>query len=476
MADRAKSYKKLISNTVIFAIGSFGSKILVLLLVPLYTAALSPDQFGKADLIAQTANLLIPLFTFTVAEAALRFGLDAKEKSERARVYSTCLGIIVCGMLAMAALTPLISQIGFIKGYGVILFAYILASGLRQLNMTFIRSMERIKLFAADGIICTLSTLLLDILFLVGFKWGIEGYLLATVISDVVSSVFLFITGKLWQYIKFAKPNKALVKDMLKYCVPLIPTTVLWVVTSVSDRFIINMFHGDFATGINSIAYKLPALLTTVFTMFSQAWNISAITENSSSEREGFYTQVFDLNQSFMYIISAGMMLLNKPILYFWVDPEYFEAYKYSPILTLATVFTCFSVFLGSVYLAEKKTKHSFYTSLAAGLINIALNFALIPKFGIYGAAIATFIAYFAVFLYRLYDTTKYIGFKFSLRKILTNTALLSGMVVVNALPAPAWLVYSALALIFLEVLALNSREVLKIAAFVLPRFKKGHN
>ena len=473
MADKTKSYKKLITNTITFAIGSFGSKILVLLLVPLYTAALSPEQFGTADLIAQTANLLIPLFTFTIAEAALRFGLDAKIREDRAKVYSNCLSVLLCGVLLMVAVLPLISQLSFVKGYGIILFVYILASSFRQLNMTFVRSMEKVKLFAIDGIICTLTMLLLNVLFLVGLKWGIQGYLLATVLSDVISSLFLFVAAKLWRYIKFVKPNIKFIKEMLKYCVPLIPTTILWVITSVSDRFIITMFHGEAANGINAIAYKLPTLLTTVFTMFSQAWNISAITENSSSEREGFYTNVFDLNQSFMYIISAGVMLLNKPILYIWVDPKYFEAYKYSPVLTLATVFTCFSVFLGSVYMAEKKTKRSFYTSLAAGLINIVLNFALIPSFGIYGAAIATFVAYFVVFFYRLFDTTKYIQFGFSKAKILINTTFLCGMVLINALDVSAWLQYTALFVLFLGVVALNLREVLKIAGFVLQRFKK---
>ena len=73
-----QSYLKLFSNTIVFAIGSFGSKLLVILLVPLYTAALSPDEFGTVDLIAQTANILIPIFSLSAADAALRFGLDTK--------------------------------------------------------------------------------------------------------------------------------------------------------------------------------------------------------------------------------------------------------------------------------------------------------------------------------------------------------------------------------------------------------------
>ena len=204
--------------------------------------------------------------------------------------------------------------------------------------------------------------------------------------------------------------------------------------------------------------------------MFSQAWNMSAISENNSSERESFYTRVFSLNQSFMYTLSAGILMLIKPITRVWVDAAYFESYKYSPVLTIATVFTCFNVFLGSVYIAQKKTKHTFYTSLAAGIINIVLNLALIPRFGIYGAAIATFAAYFAVFFYRLYDTRRYIHFGFSMPKLLINTALLAVMAIVNIAELPGAVMYIALAALFAAVLTINLRELLRIAVFIIPK------
>ena len=144
-------------------------------------------------------------------------------------------------------------------------------------------------------------------------------------------------------------------------------------------------------------------------------------------------------------------------------------SYRYAPLLVLATVFTCFNVFLGSVYIAQKKTKHTFYTSLAAGVINIILNFALIPRFGIYGAAIATFAAYFAVFFYRLYDSRRYIHFDFSLSKILTNTVLLACMVILNQLDVNPWLFYGSLGLVFVLVVMVNIRELLYIAAAMVP-------
>ncbi len=470
MSDRAKSYKTLIFNTLIFALGSFGSKLLVLILVPLYTSALSPAEYGTVDLIAQTANILIPIFTLSISEAALRFGLDTKDEIERKRIYTVCLRVIAIGLLLMAVIFPALSRLEYLSGQTVTLYIYVWTSSLRQLNMTFTRALEKVKLFAVDGIICTLTMLLLNILFLLGFKWGMTGYLLAIIISDLISSVFLFTAGRLWRYVGFKRVNRRLVTSMIRYAAPMVPATLLWLITSISDRFILRYFHGEYLNGILAIAYKIPTILTTVFTMFSQAWNMSAISENNSSGRNRFYTEVFSLNQSFMYVLSAGILLLIKPITYVWVDSDYFISYKYAPILVLATVFTCFNVFLGSVYIAQKKTKHTFFTSLAAGLINIVLNFALIPKYDIYGAAIATFIAYFVVFFYRLYDSRRYIRFGFSLSKILTNTVLLAVMVVINQLEVNAWLMYLSLGFVFLMVVAVNLRELLPIALLIIPK------
>lgn len=471
MAVSKQSYKRLFTNTIIFAIGSFGSKLLVLILVPLYTAALSPEQYGTVDLVAQTANILLPIFTLSIADAALRFGLDAKEPAERQRVYTTCLSVLVCGLLIMALIFPLLSLFDYLDGFTLILYIYVWTAALRQLNSTYTRSLEKVRLFALDGVLTTLTMILFNILFLLKFKWGMEGYLLAIILSDLCSSIFLVTAAKLWQHISPRRLSFDFLKELLRFSAPLVPTTLLWLITSISDRFIITAFHGEAMNGINSIAYKIPTVITTIFTMFSQAWNMSVIQENDETARRDFYTSVFSLNQSFMYVLAAGVLMINRPLTYVWVNAKYHEAMLYSPILTLATVFTCFNVFLGSVYIAEKKTKRSLATSLAAGIINIVLNLAFIPKYGIYGAAGATLAAYGIVFFYRLADTRKLIAFDFSMAKIAINSLIMCAMMVLNQLGdgLDRWWVYVALIGLFLAVFALNIKDIMKIAAFIIP-------
>ena len=90
-----KKYKKLFSNTIIFSIGTFSSKILVFLLVPFYVQFLSDAEYGTVDLITQTANLLIPVVSMGIASAVLRFGLD--KASDKKAVFSTGVAAILIG-------------------------------------------------------------------------------------------------------------------------------------------------------------------------------------------------------------------------------------------------------------------------------------------------------------------------------------------------------------------------------------------
>ena len=129
MAETGKqsSYKKLFSNTLVFAIGSFSSKVLVLLLVPIYTNYLTTAELGVTDVLTQIANWIIPLVTMTITEAIIRFGLD--KAYDKVKVFT--LGNLICffGLAVFGILLPIVSLTGiadkYIGGYSLILYIYV---------------------------------------------------------------------------------------------------------------------------------------------------------------------------------------------------------------------------------------------------------------------------------------------------------------------------------------------------------------
>lgn len=423
-------YRQLAFNTIVFAIGSFGSKIFSLLLNNLYTRHISPVGFYTKTLIETTALFLLPVFTFSLTEAVVRYGLDKKYKKKQ--IFTTASVLIFAGLMLMILVMPFMEMIPFlrpIKEYTIMLAVYVCISSVRSLCSQFVRSRGMVRLFAFDGILTTMILFILNVLFISHMEMGVRGFMLSVILSDACSSVFLFISAGLHRYLNVNSFNKKLAKSMMKFSLPLIPTTVMWTFTGFSDQIFIGNMCSEKAAGIYSAATKIPNLLSMLSTIFFQAWNISAITENESAGRNEFYEKVYSAYESILFVGSAGLILLIKPISAILINystyPEYSTAYLYAPVLITAAVFTCLDQFLSGIYTATKHTINSLITVTIACTANILLNTHLIPVWGIQGASFATFLSYFICFWIRMADARRYVPFRFSAMKNILNTCII---------------------------------------------------
>ena len=472
-------YKKLALNTVVFAIGVFGSKILVILLTRLYAHNIDDVNSGVKDLLETTLLLIQPVFTFALQEYLIRFGLD-KDYDKR-EVFTTSSMITLGGMALMAVCVPImrgLPALNFLKGYTLLFIAYTAMSSLRMLCQNFVRSRDMVKLFSLDGILTTLTFFLFNIMFISKMHMGVKGFLLAVILSDSCSVVFLFVAAKLRDFLNREYFNPDLAREMMRFAGPLIPTIVMWAITSLSDRLFLRVMHSDYhelgegAVGLYGYANKIPNLISMVSTIFFQAWNMSAITENDSKDRSEFYEKVYSAYESMLFIASAGLLLLIKPVTAVFVDSsqysEYGDVYIYTPILVIAVLFMSLNQFLGSIYSATKHTKNSFWTALIACSVNLVMNFFLIPEWGIQGAAAATFLSYFICFWSRIIDARYYVPFRFNGLSSLLNTGLLFVMCWVIIAKVPFGIVISLI--ITGIILFLNYKAMLTTAQKLLRR------
>jgi len=432
-------YKKLAFNTMIFAIGNFGSKFLVILLTRLYTSNISPADSSTKELLEITANFLLPIFTFSMTEAVIRYGLD--NKYHKGQVFTTATVLNSAGLAIMLILSPifrLISFLDFIDGYTILLLIYVCTSAFRSLCSQFVRAKGMVKLFSLDGIFATLTLFIFNIIFISNLHWGVNGFMISVILSDLCSAIFLFAAAKLHTDLNIRYYNKKLASSMMRFAIPLIPTVVMWVITGFSDRLFIRYMHsdrvtlGESAAGIYGYATKIPNLISMVSTIFFQAWNMSAIMENNSKDRSHFYEKVYRAYEALLFISSAlliaGVQIVTPLFVTAKNFGEYGSVYIYTPVLVIAALFMCLDQFLSSIYTATKHTKNSFWTSFAASMANIVLNFFLIPEWGIQGAAIATFLSYYLCFWARIIDARYYIPFRFNGINSLLNTIALCFM------------------------------------------------
>lgn len=468
-------YKTLMSNTLLISIGTFGSKLLVFFMTRFYTGYLTPSDYGTADLITQTANLLFPIISLGITEGVFRFALD--KALDRRSVFSSGFFTITLGAVLFLAIIPLLNLVKEFEGFIWLIVVYTMASCYHSLCAQYIRALGKTGLFAVQGIVNTAMVIVLNIVFLAVYGMGVTGYVLSVVIADSLCTLFLILKERLWKEITL-KINKQVIPAVLKYSIPLIPTTIFWWITSASDRYMVNGFIGSEANGIYAVSYKLPTLLTLVSTIFMQAWQFSAVTEEGGDRKEyaEFFGGVWRSFQAVMFLAGSAVIAFAKPAMMILTTDEFYSAWEYVPLLAVSMVFTAFVSFLGSVYVVRKKSNLSFITSIPGPVINIVLNFLLIPSFlGVQGAAIATVISYFVVFVIRMFSVRKLIDFKLYSGHIIINTCIIFIQAATMILSLNGWIIWQAVCVLLL--LVVNFKFLMacaeKILSPILRRIRK---
>lgn len=465
-------YKRLLSNTAILGAGTFASKVLVLLLMPLYTAILSTSEFGTADLISQTANLLIPLASVGICDGIFRFTLETSE--DKKQVFSTGMAILFGGSLVMLALSPVLRLVGALSEYAILIAFYVIGANLHAACANYIRALGRTPLFAIQGIINTALTIGLNLLFLVVFDMGSTGYVLSVVVADFTVTLLLFLAARLWRDLSFRSVRAKTAREMLRFSIPYIPTTMMWLITSVSDRYIVSAYCGTAENGLYAAAYKLPTLLSLVSGVFVEAWHFSTVKDAKEEERADFFGSVYASFMGIMFMGASALIVGAKLFTRILLADSYFSSWEFVPVLVIATTFSTLVSFLGSVYFLEKKSVMSMLTAMAGAVVNVILNFVLIPDHGAMGAGVATLISYLTVYVIRAVDTRSYLKFKLHTPRLCINGGVLLLQAVVMVMEIPYWIV--AELVLFGFMLIFNGRGIVRSVMAVLRGFSKKKN
>lgn len=460
-------YKKLMGNTLIFAIGTFSSKVLVFLMLPYYTNILSTGEYGTVDALINVGQLMIPIASVGINNAVIRFGLE--KGTDKSSVFSSGLYTILMGFVCLAVVSPVLTLLmDFMSGYTIAVLAFVLASSLRTLCIQFALSLGYNKMYAANGIGNTFLNVILNILLLPHFR--IMGYLLANILADVATGLLMFVLAKEHQYLispVSRKMDRGLSKRMRKYALPLVPQTVCQWIINMSDRYMIIFFINTQANGLYAAATKIPNILLVVANLFADAWQISAVKESDPKEQVAFFSKVLGAYSSIAFIGSSGLIMISKVVMTFMVGKDFFISWRYIPVLTLGTTFGLLATFLASVYMLRLKSKNSMVTTMICAAVNIALNCILIPVLGNHfgafwgamGAGIATFISYFVLFLIRAVDTQKYLKIQWNIKKTLVSVVILFVQALIMTAEVPFWFVL--VPALFVLLAAINAREIL---------------
>ncbi|MDO4188774.1 MAG: polysaccharide biosynthesis C-terminal domain-containing protein [Lachnospiraceae bacterium] len=484
--------KYLTKNIALFSISNFVSKILVFLLVPFYTNVLTTYEYGVADIIQVTLLLLVPMITLNIGEAALRFGVE--EVKNRVGIFNVGIKYVVRASLVVAfvcfalrgsiSFIPVIdpSKAEEIKWY-LLLFVFLFAANaLYEFLVLYFQGSELVETVVLGSIACTAATIAFNLLFLLGIKIGLNGYIYSQILAYAIASVLMIAIGKkrveeivkgvnIEGEISESGVSGSLEDRMLEYSKPMIMySTASWVNNAV-DRYFVLYLCGAAVNGVYGVAYKIPAILMVFQRIFAQSWQMSATKAHKDEDSEEFFSNMYKVYNSFMVLGCGFLVLIVKLLAGFLFRKEFFEAWKFVPPLLISVIFGALTGFLGSICLAHKDSKSMGKATGIGALVNVILNLLFIPTYQAMGAAVATGISYFTMCMMALFFVRSHVKLKVSfIRNFISYIVLIIQSVITISEPR-GYVVYSLV--LFVTLVVIYFKDFLEISKVFLSKIKR---
>ena len=407
----------LAKNTALLSLGTLMTKGLSFVMVPFFSRWLSTENYGTFDLLCTYVTLLIPLIGLASNEACFRFSMDAKSKEDKKIYISNSLAIYVLNS-AILFVILFLSRIVF--DWSLALYFFVLAIG-EIFNMYFrgyLRAIKHLDVYSFVSAITTVFTAVFVTIFVRFLELGLEGMILGYAMGYIMGNVVIFFFTKYWTYFSLTKVSLKGMLELVSYSYALIPNSIAWWFINVSDRTIIKVFLGSASNGIYAIAYKIPNILSSVFSVFSVSWQQSATEALNDENRNEYYNEIFNKMSVILMSLCCGILSLNSWLFNFVFDNKYYDGYLYAPILIGGTVFATLSQFYGSIQISFKQPKENGITTVIGALSNLIIHLCLIHFCGLYAAAVSTILSQIIVCVLRNIRLRKIVLLKFKLSTV----------------------------------------------------------
>lgn len=392
------SYKTLLLD--FFKYGVFGSitRLVNFVLLPIFTRLFSTEEYGIIDLISTFASFSEVLIAFSLQSAIIRFFHDRDLKNHRKEIIgSSLLIILVAGSLVISFTYFFLQDLALFLlqspvhkkylMYGA-LFAFFSATA--QPGMAFQRMSGNVYTFSIISLLQSLGYILFSLLFVLKFNYGVEGVFLAKVIANSLyaSSSNILIRGN----ISFP-PNFKLIKYLLRYAGPLVPSVMITWLNAQADRIIIVNIIGLSYAGIYGAAAKISVIIMIIISAFRLSWNPIAMKLLYHKERNEIYKEVMNFFLGSLLTVALFLSAISKELLKWITTPEYSGGYIVLPWLLGAFVIHGSGTLAALGASIQKKTEINMLAALIGASLNLFLSIFLVRRYGIVGAAYGSFVA-----------------------------------------------------------------------------------
>jgi O-antigen/teichoic acid export membrane protein len=402
------TFRRLSRDTAIYATGMILSRVAAFVMLPLYTRILSTADYGLLqllDVIVEVAGILV---SAGMVAAVTRYYFKAAAPGEQAAVLSTGWAMLIAlnvgGMAVLLVASPFIFET-VLKGAGSIDLVHIaavnfVASALPAIPLAVMQIQQRSALFLAATMSRLILQVGLNVFFLLGLEWGPRGVIVSTFISNVALGIPLSI----WMLRRTGlRLDWRAARDFQRFGIPLQFAAAAMFILAFGDRFFLQQWRGLSEVGIYSLAYQFGFLLSGVgSTAFLQAWNPQRfqLMVLPRPERDMRYNQGLLFFSLTVVTLMVGISLLARPALMILARPAFWPAADLVPLLVLCYVLQGWTATVHFGIDVSERSKYSSYANWIAAIVILVLYAVLIPRFGAFGAAIATLLGFIVRFAF----------------------------------------------------------------------------
>lgn len=404
--EKIKNYFR---TAFVYFVGNVFSKLIVLFLLPLYTNRLAPAIMGEFDYAVTLLSFISPICFFQIWDAMFRFSFDYEDENKKNKVISNTFMVTFCGIVIYSVVYWILQRIVGFK-FAILVYAYGLVIALNYLYSYLARVYRKNILFSVTGFINSLVVAICNIVLIVNYNMGLESLYISAIGGALVQCIMIGICLHPLSAISLEEFDTVLVKNMIKFSIPLCVATISYWLLSGYTKVLIVHYLGTKENGLYAVTNKFAMLINMIVSIFQFAWNEMAYVYNKDNNRGKMYSFMTKYIIHYVLFASCGLMIVSKLLFPLIIGPSYQKAIVFLPAAVIGVGINAIAGFLGTIFSTEKITKYIFWSTFYAAIINIVLGVLFTKMYGLQGAMIALAISFLVLFIIRLICLKKVIG------------------------------------------------------------------
>lgn len=393
---------QLFKDSVIYGFGGAFVKSISFLMLPIYTRIFTPQEYGSIEMMVIIISFLIAILIMGMDSAQSYFFSEQKKfgKNKQAILVSAILqwrlisGFFI--VLTATLISPYINKYFFNGDFEFIFFAIAFSqaffSTIMSQSIEVLRLLFKPRSYIFINLLFTLLSAILILVLVISFDYSVLGYFLGTSIASFMTAIVGWFVIR--DYINLKKIHYKLWPKLLKFGLPFLPTGIAFYFMSTMDRWFLQYYHGPEILGIYAIGAKFAMLIALIVETFRQAWWPIAMDSIHSNDGPKTLRMISRLYIGIGVSSIIILALISKELVIVFTTKAYYSSWPIVSILAWQSFFYGFYM-IGSIGIwKSEKTIYTMFLMIAATIINLILNFLLVPKFAAIGASISTVISY----------------------------------------------------------------------------------